>query len=406
MRNAFLLIFFVLFVGIVGSAVLPVVSDFVHKQVIQLSTAVPVPSPTPANTYNITAEIDPKLKSTNGLNVYDFADKVTNARDLQFTPGGVLLVSETSEGRVVALPDRDKNGKADEVKTVLKGLKKPHGLAFYQGKLFVAEENKVVRYIWNEADLTAQKEKDLFSLPSQFVSRHFTRGLEFDKAGNLYVSVGSTCDTCLESNDQLASVLITNADGSSPQVYAKGLRNAVFLKLNQKTDQIWTTEMGRDMLGDNIPPDEINILQKEGNYGWPYCYGNQVKDNTFKEGNPIDCLNTVSPIYQIPAHSAPLGLTFIQSAMFPDDWQGDLLVAYHGSWNRTTPTGFKVVHQKVSGNTVISEEDFLTGFLNSPKPSDAVGRPVDLEFDQNGHLFVSDDKAGKIYMISAGNRAQ
>ncbi len=400
MKKGILFIFVVLFIGIVGSALLPVVTEFVQKEVSSFTNSVPVPSPSPSETFHITAPVNSYLKTNPGFTVYDFAEKVTNARDLQFSPGGILLASETSEGKVVALPDRDKNGRADEVKVVLKNLRNPHGLAFYQGKLFVAEEGKVVRYSWDENQLTAQKEKDLFTLPEELLSRHFTRGLEFDDAGKLYVSIGSTCDTCLESNEQFASVLITNADGNSPQIYAKGLRNAVFLKMNPTTHQIWASEMGRDYLGDNTPPDEINILQNGGNYGWPYCYGNKIKDSSFTKGKPIDCATSVAPIYQIPAHSAPLGFTFINSSIFPKDWQGDLLMAYHGSWNRSSPTGFKVVHQKVMGNTVVSEEDFLTGFLKSSDPKAATGRPADVEFDKYGNLMVSDDKAGMIYMIT------
>ncbi|MFI5205702.1 MAG: PQQ-dependent sugar dehydrogenase, partial [Candidatus Paceibacterales bacterium] len=172
-----------------------------------------------------------------------------------------------------------------------------------------------------------------------------------------------------------------------------------FIQFNPKTGELWGTEMGRDYLGDNIPPDEINIIREGVNYGWPNCYGDRVADTSFNQD--ATCQFTQSPIYQIPAHSAPLGLTFINSSQFPADWQGDLLVAYHGSWNRTLPTGYKVIHMKVNGNTISGVSDFLTGFIGvgAKSGADALGRPVDLTFDKSGNLFLSDDKTGDVYII-------
>lgn len=405
MKQAILIIVIVLLVGIVGTALLPKITDFIQmkfQQNAQTSIATPRSNETASGTLegqHISAPIDPRIKATNNLTVFDFSTETPGPRDLQFSPGGVLLVSETAVGKVVALPDDDHNGVPDQTKTLLSELHRPHGLAFYQGKLYVAEENKVTRYNWDEKNLVATKDKDLFTLPSQLVSRHYTRGLEFDNQGNLYISIGSTCDVCLESSEQFASVMITNSNGDNPHIYAKGLRNAVFMKLNPSTNQVWATEMGRDYLGDNTPPDEINILKENGNYGWPYCYGDKVRDSSFTEGTPIDCSKTEAPIYDIPAHSAPLGLTFIKSSIFPSDWQGDLVVAYHGS-NQATADGFKVVHQRVSGNKVTGEEDLLTGFITGKDAKSVVDRPADVEFDQAGNLYVSNDKAGKIYLVT------
>lgn len=217
-----------------------------------------------------------------------------------------------------------------------------------------------------------------------------------DKEGRIYVAIGSTCDTCFEKNPYLASVIVTDRDGKNTRVYAKGLRNATFIAVNPKTDEVWVTEMGRDFLGDDAPPDEIDVLKDGGDYGWPVCYGDKVYDNQFNQLNPAYCDKTISPIYKIQAHSAPLGLTFINSPQFPSDWQGDLLVAYHGSWNRSVPVGYKVVRLHVNGDTVVSESDFLTGFLQG---STALGRPVDVTFDEQGSLYISDDKSGAVYKI-------
>lgn len=330
-----------------------------------------------------------------GFSVGVFAKNLSGARDLEFTTGGTLLVSLTSSGKIVALSDSDKDG-TGEVKDIATGLDRPHGLAFREGKLYVAEETAVSVYDWNEQTKELSGKKSLFSLPAG--GRHFTRTLAFDKSGKLYISVGSTCDVCTEKNPMHGTVLIwdPSADGSAPRIFAKGLRNSVFITLNPDSGEIWGTEMGRDFLGDETPPDEVNIIKDGSDYGWPYCYGQQIYDDEFGQKDSSYCQNTVSPIYKIPAHSAPLGLTFIESEPFPADWAGDLLVAYHGSWNRSVPTGYKVVRMKVDGNKISGEEDFLTGFLSG---SQTLTRPVDLIFDKEGSLYVSDDKAGYIFKV-------
>jgi len=326
-----------------------------------------------------------------GFSIGVFAKNVPGVRDLEFSSGGTLLASLPGEGKVVSLVDTNADGKSDEMRTTISNLIRPHGLSFYKKKLFVAEETKVSRYSFDEKTSTATFDKKLFDLPPG--GRHKTRSITFDTKGNMYVSLGSTCDTCIEKDSFIATVLISDSEGASPQIYSTGLRNAVFLEYDKNTDTLWSTEMGRDFLGDNLPPDEINILQKDGNYGWPYCYGDKIWDSKFGRQNQSYCNNTIQPFYNIPAHSAPLGLAIIKSKQMPDDWQGDLLVAYHGSWNRSIPTGYKVVRISTKNQ---SESDFLTGFIEG---SSASGRPVDLEFDKNGSLYLSDDKANAVYKI-------
>lgn len=308
-----------------------------------------------------------------------FARDLGAPRDLEFSPGGALIVSIPSKGKIVALPDG---------KDILTGLNRPHGIAFFEGKLFVAEEQKIVRYIWNEEKLEAKKDKELFKLPKG--GNHFTRTITFNNKGKMFVSIGSTCDVCFEKHPFLASVIVSDADGNSPKVYAKGLRNAVFITTNPSTDELWGTEMGRDFLGDNLPPDEINIIKDGAHYGWPICFGNKVRDIKFNSGtSPTkpDCKTTEEPVYEIAAHSAPLGLAFHKNHLY---------VAYHGSWNRSTPIGYKVVRFEVNGNSLINEQDFITGFLSG---SEAVGRPVDMVFDKEGNMYLSDDKAGVVYKV-------
>lgn len=332
-----------------------------------------------------------------GFVIHTFADNLGDARDLEYSPGGTLLVSSPGRGEVYALPDENQDGIADTKKTVITGENNPHGLAFYDGKLYVADVDKVVRFDWDEGQLTASREKVLFSLPSN--NNHNKRTLVFDSAGNLYVSVGSTCNVCNEKSQLSGTVLVADKDGDNLRIFATGLRNAPFIQFNPDTGDLWGTEMGRDYLGDILPPDELNIIKNGNNYGWPNCYGDKVPDTTF---NPeAVCDNTQSPLYEIPAHSAPLGFVFINSSQFSSEWHGDILVSYHGSWNRTTPVGYKVVHLKLNGNKIENSDDFLTGFISSSarKGADAIGRPVDLIFDSLGNLYISDDKAGAIYII-------
>lgn len=340
---------------------------------------------------------DARLTVPGNFSLTVFSKDAPGARDLQFSPEGTLLVSLKNAGKVIALPDANSDGVADKTVDLLSGLKNPHGLAFRDGKLFVAEERQVSRYLWDEQNLTATFEKKIADLPGGGAG-HVTRSLVFDNQGNLYISTGSTCNVCDEKDDRNAAVLITNANGEDVRLYSTGLRNAVFLTLRPDSDQVWVTENSRDRLGDDLPPDELNILQANANYGWPYCYGLKVRDNTFGSQPPAYCDQTLAPVVEIPAHSAALGLTFIDSPQFPTDWQGDVLVAYHGSWNRSVPTGYKVVRFTVDGDQVSQQTDFLTGFLQNGQ---SIGRPVDVTFDSDGSLYVSDDKAGIVYLITA-----
>lgn len=367
-----------------------------------LPAVLPPAKVTPKETVEIVNESDLKIPPKFSLRI--FAASLKGARDLELSPQGTILVSQPQEGKVIALPDANGDHKADKQITVISGLSRPHGLAFYGGKLFIAEETKVSRYKWNEQNLSATLEKKLFDLPKG--GRHFTRTMAFDSQGQLFVTIGSTCDVCFENHQFLAAVIVSDFEGNNPRLFAKGLRNAVFITTHPQTGELWGTEMGRDFLGDNLPPDEVNIIKEGRDYGWPLCYGNRVHDTDFDEKVYIQivpqppCGETEPPVYEICAHCAPLGLQFVTSDKFPKDWQGDLLVAYHGSWNRSTPIGYKVVKINLENDKAAGVEDFITGFLTG---SLVVARPVDLIFDQNGALYVSDDKGGFIFKINYQN---
>jgi len=334
---------------------------------------------------------------TDGFTIHVFAKNLGNPRTLFMTPEGTLLVSNPTNGTVTALPDKDNDGVADENKTVITGENHVHGIAMYNGELFIANVDSVVKYGWDEGRIIATRGPVLFTLPPN--NNHNNRSIVFDMDGRMYLSLGSTCNVCNDAPQKGGSVLFSDASGTGPYVFAKGLRNAAFLAINPITDELWGTEMGRDNLGDDIPPDEINIIRKDADYGWPKCYGDNVHDTNFDKSKSDPCTNTVPPVFRLPAHSAPLGLTFVNSPQFPKDWQGDLLVALHGSWNRSTVSGYKIVHLKVDGNTILGAEDFLTGFNLGFFKDDSLGRPVSMVFDSKGNLYLSDDKSGNVYII-------
>src|ERR1700731_103760 len=215
-----------------------------------------------------------QLKAPEGFHISVFAQDIDGARMMVFSPGGVLLVSELGEGKVVALPDPRHSGTAAKTATVLEGLNEPHGLAFYEGKLYVAENDKVRRYGWDEANLRASNPKTLTDLPG--AGGHSSRTVVFH-GGKMYVSAGSSCNVCIEKDPRRAAVTEYNTDGTGQKIFAKGLRNAVGLAINPKTDTVWATVNGRDNLGDDVPPDVIVDLGRSGgDFGWPFCYGDHI----------------------------------------------------------------------------------------------------------------------------------
>lgn len=320
-----------------------------------------------------------------GFSLSIFTKNIPDARVLAWDPQGKLLVSSPTTGKVFAL------GSDGSSSIVISGLHQPHGLAFTGGKLYIAETDAVAVYDYNGV---ATNRKKIIDLPGG--GNHFSRTIAFGPDGKLYVAVGSSCNACIEKDSRRASIMVANADGTGLKTFASGLRNAVFF--TWKGTEMWATVMGRDLLGDDIPPDTVDIIKDGKNYGWPYCYGKQVWDKTFDSSKKAEdfCKTTEPSHIDMQAHSAPLGLAFVPKS-WPKEYQNSLLVAMHGSWNRTAPTGYKIVRFKLDdkGN-YLSVEDFIAGWLTR---DGALGRPVDLLFDPQGNLFVSDDKAGVIYRV-------
>jgi glucose/arabinose dehydrogenase len=218
----------------------------------------------------------------------------------------------------------------------------------------------------------------------------------------MYVAIGSTCNLCVEKSPDRAAVMRFDENGTNGRVFASGLRNAVGIAVNPATKQIWVTQNERDNIQpdhEDLPPEEINILQDGGDYGWPFCYGNRIPSPDPDFNDPARCQRTVAPALEMQAHSAPLGITFLDRAtMLPADWRGDALVAFHGSWNRSAPTGAKVVRIRIRDGRPVSYEDFITGW-QGPNGR-RWGRPVDVMVYKDGSLLISDDAAGAIYRVT------
>ncbi len=384
----------------------PTVAPTPTRAPIQIPTPTPPPKPEPTPTPRAIDETNLPLTLPDGFRISLFTpNPLGPIRFMAFSPDGILFVSMPSAGglysgdrtggKILALPDLDQDGKADEARAVLTGFSDlPHGIAFHNGYLYVAEEHSISRYPYLSDGNVGEPEVIVEDLSSGI--GHLSRTIGFNPAGEMYVSVGSSCNVCEEQSKRRAVILEFDSTESNGRVFAEGIRNAVGFVLHPVTGEIWATENARDLLGDDLPPDEINIVREGNHYGWPYCYGQNIPDPEY--GDASLCSTTKPSTHDIQAHSVPLGLRFVQSSQFPEEWQGDLLVAYHGSSNRSELTGYKVVRLKVEGDKIVGEEDFITGWLRLEGL--VLGRPVDLIFDSDGALYISDDKTGVIYRVT------
>ncbi len=324
-----------------------------------------------------------------------FASGLKVPRFMVFGPDDSLFVANRDAGDIVALSDPGHTGRATQSVVVAGGLDGPSSVVYAQGALYVGENSRVSRLSLGP-DLRATSVTTVIpNLPTG--GEHTTRTVLLGPDGHIYVSIGSTCNNCFESDRRRAAVWVWNADGSGGRLYARGLRNAVGMAINPWNGQIWVTDMGRDYLGDNTPPETIYALQDGGNYGWPVCQAGTIVDPNL--GRPGACDGVVQPLVKLQAHSAPLELAFYNTGAFPAAWHG-LFVAYHGSWNRSVPTGYKVVFIPLDaqGNVAGPPRDFASGWLRSD--GNVRGRPAGLAIGPDGALYVSDDASGTIYRIA------
>jgi glucose/arabinose dehydrogenase len=345
---------------------------------------------------------EPRIRAAQGFSISIFATDLPNARFLRPTPSGALLVSQPRTGTITMLePDRDGDGRSDGRRTLLEGLNRPHGMELHDGWLYVGEGDGIGRvqvddFSASATQLTARYERIVDDLPSG--GNHWSRTVRVGPDGWLYVSVGSSCNVC-EDAPRRAAMLRFRLDGSGEELYADGLRNSVGFDWRPGSGVLFATDNGRDLLGDDFPPCELNRIEQGGFYGWPYVNGDGVADPDFGDAAPDRSLDAISPAHGFRAHNAPLGMTFIRSDSAPAAYRGAALVALHGSWNRSKKDGYKVVslHWDEAGR--IEERDFAVGF---ERDDEVVGRPVDVAEGADGAIYISDDYAGAVYRVVAG----
>lgn len=313
---------------------------------------------------------------------------------------GSVYVSSSRQGTIVRLFAMNQNGTPDSQTVVARGLKEPHGMAFHKGLFYVANTDGVVRFALDAHGIPTGE--PTYVNHYAFGEGHSTRTILFGPDSAMYVSVGSSCNVCIEKDSTRATVMRYDESGANGRVYSRGLRNAVGLALNPTTHVIWATQNERDEIKPNhedIPPDELNLLQDGGDYGWPYCWGDRVPNPEYH--NASRCAPTIPPALGFQAHSAVLGITFLdQATALPSDMRGDALAAFHGSWDRKVPTGDKIVRIHVVNGQPVSYDDFITGW-QMPDGS-RWGRVADVMVAADGSLLITNDQIGAIYRISKG----
>jgi glucose/arabinose dehydrogenase len=338
-----------------------------------------------------------KIKMPAGFTIQVYAE-VPDARSMALSPSGVLYVGNRDGKEVYAVKDTDGDNKADKRWAVATGLNMPNGVAFRDGTLYIAEVSRITKIDKIESKLDNPGKPVVVNDTYPTEGHHGWKYIAFGPDGKLYVPVGAPCNICESKDPIYASITRMNADGSGREIFASGVRNTVGFTWHPQTKELWFTDNGRDMLGDETPNCELNVAPKSGiHFGYPYCHEGSVKDPEFGDKRP--CSDFVAPVQKMGPHVAPLGLKFYTGSMFPDTYKNQLFIARHGSWNRKLKIGYDLSLVKLNGNKSAGHEAFATGWLDE-KAQKSWGRPVDVLVAPDGALLVSDDQAGVIYRIT------
>ncbi|WP_288129005.1 PQQ-dependent sugar dehydrogenase [Microbulbifer sp.] len=341
-----------------------------------------------------------KLNLPDGFKIEVYADGVENARHMARGDNGTLFVGSIRAGNVYAITDKDGDHKADSVKVIAEGITSPTGVAFRDGDLYISAISKILRLDDIESRLDNPPEPVVITDQFPTERHHGWKYIAFGPDGWLYVPVGAPCNICDEEG--FANIQRIKIEGDKvvkTETWAEGVRNTVGFTWHPETEALWFTDNGRDMLGDDIPPCELNTAPVAGkHFGYPYCHGDDISDPEFGEGK--SCSDYVPPVQELGPHVAPLGVKFYTGDQFPQAYKNQVLIAEHGSWNRSNKIGYRVT--KVTLNEkgeATSYEPFIDGWLQGEKNW---GRPVDILVMPDGALLVSDDQAGVIYRVSYG----
>lgn len=325
----------------------------------------------------------------NDLILKPYVQDLDRPRFMHVTESGDLLVTEPAKGNLILIPYK----KPDQKRVLLSDLKNPHSMDISDHYLYVAEENAIGRIEFDakEGRIIGRYERIIKNIPDD--GGHWTRTIKFGPDGYGYVSIGSSCNVCIEKNPLRASISRFKPGDNHLTIYAEGLRNSVGFDWSPTDGGLYATENGRDYLGDHFPPDELNLIKENQFYGWPYANGDRVPDPKFGIGQEELINKSQIPVFEFAAHQAPLGITFIKNPNSP--LYKKALVAFHGSWNSSVKVGYKVVSLTFDNGTIV-QNDFITGFLKNGK---VLGRPVHLVEGKDGELYLSDDFNGVIYLI-------
>ena len=344
-------------------------------------------------------KVQQRLQLPEGFSLQLYAADLPRARFLRFTPAGDLLVSRPHSGGILLLRrDADGDGHPDAVETLLEGLKRPMGMDFLGDWLYVAESNRIGRVRFDSASGALAGDYEPVVEGFSDDGNHWSKTLRFGPDGLLYLAQGSTCNVCEEADERRATMMRFAPDGSGGEIIATGLRNSVGFDWAPWSGDLYATDNGRDLLGDDFPPCELNRIAVGNFYGWPYYNGANIPDPDMGPDPLAAQRQPTAPAHGFRPHNAPLGISFIDGAGWPQDYRRSALVALHGSWNRSTPDGYKVVSLHW-GEDGIEERDFLSGFN---REGDISGRPVDVAQGPDGAIYISDDYAGAIYRVSRG----
>ena len=337
-----------------------------------------------------------KIKLPAGFKINVYASKVDKARSMCVSPNGTVFVG-TKGDKVYAITDKTHDGKSTKVYEIASGLKLPNGVAFKDGNLYIGASSTIYRLDNIESNLDNPPKPVVIYNKYPSDEHHGLRFIAFGPDGKLYFPVGAPCNIC-DPKLPYASITRINADGTGYEVFARGIRNTVGFDWNPKTKELWFTDNGRDNIGDDIPSDELNTAPKAGmHFGYPYCHQGNIPDEKFGKGK--NCSDYTAPAKLLGAHVASLGMRFYTGNKFPAEYKNAIFIAEHGSWNRSTLTGYRVAVIKMDANGNAGEpEIFAEGWLQNVR--DVNGRPVDVQFLEDGSMLVSDDYNGVIYRFS------